>query len=446
MTLQMKIIMIADDITGANDSGVHLARCGWKTTVLFDLDESLLSDQEAIVLDTDSRSLPAAEAFRLVKEKADFSRKIFPQPDIVFKKMDSTLRGNIGAEIDAVCEVFQPDFVMISPGYPSNGRKVIDGSYYLHGQSLHETEIAKDPKTPVLKSSVVELLREQTEHAVVRVPYSLFTEGEQSFKAWLKATFHQKAPYLVFDSRKDEDLKLTAAWVVRSGFSVVWAGSAGLANALPEVFGRFAKNCEVHIKPSSKPVLLMVGSVSQVSRNQLSRVLKESDIIGIELDAAKVVEGEEFRKKEVERVFLEAKRQSDYGKHIALFTSGDGTDIDNAQKIGKAQGMNKSEISLAISSALAEAAELLMSVQPLQGLVLAGGDTAKQLFTRLQVKEMELIDEIELGIPLARINVLDPSESDVTTKEIYVITKAGAFGKETSLLHGIRYLEGIKNE
>lgn len=442
----MKITMIADDITGANDSGIHLARCGWKTKVLFDLDESLLSDQEAIIFDTDSRSLPAAEAFRIVKEKANFSRKVFPQPDIMFKKMDSTLRGNIGAEMDAVYEVFQPDFVIISPGYPSNGRKVIEGTHYLHDQPLHETEIALDPKTPVLKSSVPELLREQTKHKVAHVPYSLFEAGEQTFTAWLKSTFDQKIPYLVFDSRKDEDLKRTAAWVVRSGFSVVWAGSAGLANVLPEVFGRYAKNVEVNIKPSSNPVLLMMGSVSPVSRHQLSHVLKESDITGIELDAVKIVMGKDFRNKEVQRVFQEAKRQSDRGQHLALYTSGERSDIEEAQKIGRSQGKNESEISVCISQALAEAAALFMSVQSLQGLLLVGGDTAKQLFNQLYVKSMELINEVELGIPLARINLSDPSDHDAPSKEIYVITKAGAFGKETSLLNGIRYLEGMKIE
>lgn len=440
----MKIIMIADDITGANDSGVQLARCGWKTTVMFGLDEHLLDDQEVIVFDTDSRSLPAAEAFRLVKEKADFSRNICPQPDIVYKKIDSTLRGNIGAEIDAMYEVFQPDFVIISPGYPSNGRKVIDGLHYLYDQPLHDTEIAMDPKTPVLESFVPALLRGQTNRAVTHVPYSLFEAGEQAFQGWLKDAFHNQIPYLVFDSRTDEDLKITATWIVRSGYSVVWAGSAGLANILPGIFGRSSRSVEVNIKPSSNPVLLMVGSVSQVSRKQLAHVLKEADIAGIELNAVKIVESAASSKQEVERVFQEAKRQSENGKHIALFTTGERSDIEKAQNIGKAQGKSESEISLEISCALAQAAKLLMSVQPLQGLVLTGGDTARQLFNHMHIKGMELIDEIELGIPLGRIDLLDPSGDNQQTKKVYVVTKAGAFGKEASLLNGIRFLEGMK--
>lgn len=440
----MRIVLIADDITGANDSGVHLARCGWSTSVMFGLDEKLLKDREAIVFDTDSRSLPAAEAFRLVKETALFAHQTFPRLDIVFKKMDSTLRGNIGVEIDAVYEVFQPDFVIISPGHPANGRKVIDGFHFLNDRLLHETEIAQDPKTPVLESSVPELLRLQTKRAIAHVPHSLFEAGEQAFQEWLKTAYGHQMPYLVFDSRTDEDLKQTVAWVARSGYSVVWAGSAGLANALSEAFGRHAEKAEVNIKPTSRPVLLMVGSVSQVSRSQLAYTLKEADIAGIELDAVKVVESEASAKEEIERVFLEAQRQAKNGKHIAFYTTGERKNIEKVQGIGKAQGKSKSEISIEISSALAEAAELLLSAQPVQGLVLTGGDTVRQLFERMHVGEMELIDEIELGIPLGRIEITEKCEQGTKIKEMYVITKAGAFGKESSLLHGIRLLEGMK--
>jgi uncharacterized protein YgbK (DUF1537 family) len=139
----MRIGMIADDLTGANDSGVQLSRYGLKTSVRFNFtDEELSSNEEsgsdgAIVIDTDSRSIEKDEAYRRVREAANFLKE--NQFDVIYKKIDSTLRGNLGAEVDAVYDEFQPNFVIIAPGYPSNGRKIDSGHLYLNGAPLHET-------------------------------------------------------------------------------------------------------------------------------------------------------------------------------------------------------------------------------------------------------------------------------------------------------------------
>src|SRR6476619_7377554 len=99
----MKLAIIADDLTGANDSGVQLARHGLKTTVLFDLDEGNINKYEAVVFDTDSRSLTRKEAYNQVSRAANFLLNAgFTN---IFKKLDSTMRGNIGAEIDALYDV-----------------------------------------------------------------------------------------------------------------------------------------------------------------------------------------------------------------------------------------------------------------------------------------------------------------------------------------------------
>lgn len=67
----------------------------------------------------------------------------------VYKKIDSTLRGNLGAEIKAVADVFKPDIVIIAPAYPANQRITIGGYHLLEGKPIELTEIANAPKTPV---------------------------------------------------------------------------------------------------------------------------------------------------------------------------------------------------------------------------------------------------------------------------------------------------------
>src|SRR4051812_12242875 len=102
----MKFAIIADDLTGANDSGVQLAKIGLKTSVVFRRNMQAVREQEAVVINTDSRSISKGEAYRRVKEAAIILKAF--STEIIFKKVDSTLRGNIGNEIDAVYDVFQP--------------------------------------------------------------------------------------------------------------------------------------------------------------------------------------------------------------------------------------------------------------------------------------------------------------------------------------------------
>src|SRR5690625_5114788 len=130
--------MIADDLTGANDSGVHLAKDGHQTTVVMDVAAMENEHPEALVIDTDSRLLAPDQAYERVKRAAIYTKK--RAAHIVFKKMDSTFRGNVGSELDAMYDVYTPDFVVLAPAFPDNGRTMRDGFYAVHGQPLHESD------------------------------------------------------------------------------------------------------------------------------------------------------------------------------------------------------------------------------------------------------------------------------------------------------------------
>ncbi|MBW7460650.1 four-carbon acid sugar kinase family protein, partial [Paenibacillus sepulcri] len=121
----MEFAMIADDLTGANDSGVQLAASGYSASVLFRLDEEAPGSVDAVVLNTDSRADSPQTAYAKVRNAADYVSRL--SAGIVYKKLDSTLRGNIGAELDAVYDAFKPDFIVLAPAYPGNGRTTENG-------------------------------------------------------------------------------------------------------------------------------------------------------------------------------------------------------------------------------------------------------------------------------------------------------------------------------
>lgn len=143
------MIVIADDLTGANDTGVQFARRRLQTEVLLEGSPLELSPGTAIVVvDTNSRAIASEQAYRKVQEVAEQAHAAGFRH--YYKKLDSTLRGNVGIELKAILDIGIHDFAFVMPAFPKTGRTTIGGQHLLQGIPLSATEIAKDPKCPVL--------------------------------------------------------------------------------------------------------------------------------------------------------------------------------------------------------------------------------------------------------------------------------------------------------
>src|ERR687898_1383535 len=135
-TGRMDVAIIADDLTGAADSGVQLLHSGYRTAVVFrGAPIPPGDDLDAVAVDTDSRSLPAGFAAKRVVEAGHAVR----EARIVYKKIDSTLRGPIGAELAAVPAPTPPEKGFLAPPFPSAARETRDGTQLVHGGPVHET-------------------------------------------------------------------------------------------------------------------------------------------------------------------------------------------------------------------------------------------------------------------------------------------------------------------
>src|ERR687896_800397 len=146
----MLIAVIADDLTGAADAGVQLVHAGYRTAVFFSESEVFAKDFDAVSFDTDSRALPAGFAAKRVLEAARAAR----EARIVYKKLDSTLRGNVAAELAAALGGARRERVVVAPAFPAAGRTTAGGIQRVRGAPVDETEIANDPNTPVSEAHV----------------------------------------------------------------------------------------------------------------------------------------------------------------------------------------------------------------------------------------------------------------------------------------------------
>lgn len=425
----MKIAIIADDLTGANDTGVQFARTGLKTSVLMEAGCATVSQPDVLVIDTDTRAVPAAQAYEKVRQASLFFQSQ-PYPfDLIYKKIDSTMRGNIGAECDAIYDVFAPDFILIAPAYPMNNRIVRDGHLYLNQKRLNETEMAADPLTPVQESYIPNILRKSTKRRISILRQDDLAKGKDHIIHKMHEFLSDQIPYVVFDASAEADLRQMVTCVEEAGLNVVWAGSAGLAEVLAKARYKGEAAAAVHLPGSDKPVLMVVGSVNTVTRKQLARVLTEPFVKGVELDVRAVLSGGQAAEAEKQAVLSEVARAIRQNCDVVLYSSGDFAAVQQPGEMGTASAI--------ISEMLGELTKLIVSRHGLQRLLLTGGDTARKVCMSMGIAEFRLIDEIEVGVPIGKL---------VHANELLAITKAGGFGSPNVLAHSLRILKGGMNK
>lgn len=383
----MRFAIVADDLTGAADSGVQLVRAGYRTAVVF-RGESAPEDLDAAVLDTDSRSLPAEEA----RERVLSAGEALATAGIAYKKIDSTLRGGIVAELRAALEASGREKGVVAPAFPDAGRTTLGGVQLLHGEPVHETELSRDPRNPVSESHLPTLLRD------LGPVENLRTEAlsQPSVREALA-----RAGWLVADAASNGDLDSLARAVPDPG-EVLWAGSAGLAAALGRLFPGSRK--EPPSRPSgAKRVLLVVGSASGVSRKQLRRVSKSAKLVELSPEAPS-----------------EASEALGAGRNVALHAPEASTGDPES-----------------VVEGLSEVVFRLSEEGLFDALVLTGGETAVRVSKRLGASGILLADELEPGVP---VGVLSGS------RPYPVVTKAGAFGGPDALLDALRTLSDEPGE
>ncbi|PKG23721.1 four-carbon acid sugar kinase family protein [Niallia nealsonii] len=424
----MKLAVISDDLTGASDCGAQLIKYGLKVAVSVENNEKKFIGEETVIFNTDSRSLSKEDAYKKVHHLS--SLLVDGDFDVIYKKIDSTMRGNIGAEMNALYDALLPDFIIIAPGYPQNDRKVLEGMHYLNGRLLHETEVAKDPKTPVEESNISLLIEKQSNKNVGHINRDILLHGTNVICETLRKYKRQGIKYITVDSVEEQDFDLLVEALHLLEDKIIWCGSSGLISHIPKMFGLQVEAYHHVLLPQHKfPALFVVGSVSKIGRKQLSHLLKDPMIEGIEFNSVNLFLGEKNAEDEIRGVKNRAIAAVRKKKNVVLFSS---DLVEETQKIGKSKGLAIVEISNLISQTIGEIAVHIIKECKVKRLFLTGGDTAQQVLEQLAIKYFHLIDEVEAGIPIGKLD-----DSD-----IIAVTKAGNFGSEYTMINALNRLNG----
>src|SRR5690625_2529074 len=422
--------IIADDLTGANDSGVQLIEKGINTSVYFDIPKQQDHLDSGIVIDTNSRAISRNEAVAVTKQAGEFLKQAGYVT--IYKKMDSTLRGHIGTELQALYETFQPEFVFIAPAFPALGRTTRDGIHYVRGEKITDTEVSKDPKHPVSEAFIPSLIEKEIGRNVGLLTKSDIEGSVADFQDKIDTWRENGISFIVCDAETEEDLKQAAEKMDTLTDKIIWSGSAGLAEVLPEVLGI---NQVIEKRPIefTGQVMTICGSLSSVTQNQVKFAVEQPGIKAMELDTMQIF-SEHWNAycQGFIKVCLNGLRE---GNDIVLYVPSNDQIRAQVKQVGKELHLTDNQIGEWISGAIGKiVAEITEVNKQLSGLVLIGGDTAKDTSSQLGGIGFSLMKQLEEGIPLGTLIGSD--------REFNIVTKAGSFGKENSIYRAMQALKG----
>ena len=375
----MRILVIADDLTGALDTGAQFTQWGYQTQ-LTERPEN--SSAEVTIINTDTRNKTPTEAYQttynIVKNQ---------DHDIIYKKTDSTLRGNPGPEIQAILDATGETRAILTPTYPPTGRRVKDGHLFVNEKPITNTEYIREY---IRKTSYIpEILRINTPIHVKRNPETIPDTG-----------------IIVIDSETEKELLAITTNPTR-----VLAGSAGLADAL----------CWKLRNPP--PVLTLVGSTRTNTRKQIEQLSKRLGTLIIPLNTIKALNL--IPQAETLKQAADAINQN---TDVVITSNLTKTVIEETHQEARRLNLKPHELEIRITDALAQLTKQLLT-QTLSGIIITGGATALAITKQLGIKNIEILDEVQPGIPVLKLDKLP------------TITKAGGFGQPDTLIQATKYLK-----
>ncbi|HML32995.1 four-carbon acid sugar kinase family protein [Sporomusa sphaeroides] len=417
------MIVIADDLTGANDTGVQFARQGMHTEVLLnDAALNATATADIIVVDTNSRAVPAPEAYARVQQAAQKAAAAgFAQ---YYKKLDSTLRGNVGMEIKAILDLNLHDFALVMPAFPKNGRITVGGNYLLNGAPLSTTEIARDPKTPVYETMLPELLRKQTGFKVGHIDFADISQGQEGIVQALRRHLNDGCRIISSDAWQDEHFLIVAQAAASLSEKILWSGSAGLAEVLPQLFHWAAE------PETRQPAFVIAGSVSSVTRGQVEQLVA-SGYEMIELEVAGYLS---WQAGQPHPTLQQVQQALSAGRRIVLVSGYKADTVQQTQTAGEKLGMSLVAVGEKVAQILGWIGAEILRAQDISGVVLTGGDTAVAVCNALGVTGIRVLEEVTPAIPLGAMTTREG-------KQLLVVTKAGAFGAPDALVKAVKKLE-----
>jgi len=425
----MKIGVVADDLTGANATGVRLNKQGFTSaTVVFNRDIPKGNKINAVCIDTDTRY---ARDDVIVKRINSAIKKLDVWgADVISKRIDSTVRGNIGLEIDTALDIIgEKSVAIVVPSFPDSGRVVSGGYMLVNGNALQFTDVANDPVRPIKSSCVPTLIKNQSKNKVTHICLSDVLEGTDNLRKKMERSIMQENRIIVIDAISNEDINIIAKSMAEIKDTFLIPVDPGPLTAV------YATVLSQNVRKQSK-IIVTVGSITDITHKQIEYLKSRMNSVLIHVSAEKLASFQSDWEKEVMRVTNKALEKIHKEDVLIITTNkGEGGLID-IQEIADKEDVVEDAIAKRITDGLAKITRQVVEHSEVKvgGCFTSGGDVTASLCAVTMASGIKLEDEI---LPLVAYGTL----LDGHLPYLPIITKGGMVGETDAIYQSVKYLK-----
>jgi 2-keto-3-deoxygluconate transporter len=406
------LVVIADDLAGAADCAAGCSAGGFEAVVLLAEDEP--SGSEVTAIDVNTRCCPAEEAATKVRKMVQAQGG----DGLLFKKVDSTLRGHVAVELAALLDARREltgerPVAILALAFPFQGRTVVGGQLLVRGVPLAETD-AWQSETTEPQSNLAALLQPAGLRSALVALERIRGERAGAERAILRAA--RSAEVVICDAETEADMVAIASASMVLGSRAVWVGSAGLSRHLPEAAGWKGKTLRILPECAAGPTLFVVGSRAGAAREQAEKLARAAGVQTIRISAAVVQGGPVIWQQEARDLESALKE----GQDVTVLLE---NDSQRCPQDGTA-------LIRAMGSFLADSALLA------GGLMATGGETARAVLDAWGIRRLRVCGEVEVGVPIL--------VTEGWRRPLPLLIKAGGFGNAETLVRCREYLQALK--
>ncbi len=389
-----KIISIADDLTGANVNAALLASHGFTAatcTLSTRWEEKQFSQFDALSINTGSRQLSAEKARSVTKDAVKNAFSL--QPKVLAKRIDSTLRGHIGQEIEAALEVMPENtLVLFCPAFPASGRITVGGHLIVNGLPLERTDAAKDPIYPMKSSKIVKIFQEQSNLSIELLPLDIVLAGSNTIINTIKEMAERNVKIIACDALTDEDIQSIAKAATQLDVPVLCADSGPLSTEMAVIYGGN------EVLRLENRVFAVVGSVMDIVRHQLDALIvnMRTHLICVDVKALTYAQDHPCREAELTRLEKALAQAPEDAQVLAICTARHAEEILDFGEIAKEQSISIEEVSLRLTKSLAEISLRALENDDLRlgGIFSSGGEVTMAVSERLGTQGFSVRSEV----------------------------------------------------
>lgn len=406
------VFIIADDTTGANSSAILNKPLGYKCLSIHGKIDTIL-DNSVYSFSTNSRGIDKQKAYDVVKESLI---NLNDKCAIYNKRVDSTLRGNLGSELDAFLDCFPNKKAIVVASFPSSGRTCENNTLLVYGKKLETTDVAKDPKCPVKTSIVTDLFKVQTSRKMDHI--NLKDVRSENFKSVLQDKYDNN-DIIVIDAKDNDDINCIARNCVELDLDIVTVDPGPFTHY-------YARNWK---EKEKYKFYCLIGSVTPLSLEQMRYASKRGAYV-YELDAVKLIQ--DSAEAYITECFKELNK---IDNDFIVITSSclDGSSKLDLNKFCK-KSQTSEDVSNLINRRMARIFLDFINLRKPNCIYTSGGDTTVEVLTEMKSYGLQMESEI---LPLT-------VESTILGGEfagLKIVSKGGLIGQEDTLVYIYNYMK-----